>query len=127
MEEEKVKATVAGKSVIIEMDANSKLGEKYISGDPHTITPNGNFLAGVVERQELLVVNGLEPCHGTITRTRKAKNIIEKSVIDIVIVSSDLVKDTESLEIDESRKHVLTRIRRPRKALSKKKVITTYR
>ena len=93
LEEEIVKATVAGKSVIIEMDANSKLGEKYIPGDPHTITPNGKLLAGVIDRQELVVVNGIEACLGTITRTRKAKNIIEKSVIDIVIVSSDLVKD----------------------------------
>ena len=37
------KATLAGKAVIIEMDANSKLGSKYIPEDPHGMTPNGSL------------------------------------------------------------------------------------
>ena len=132
LEEEIVKATVAGKSVIIEMDANSKLEKEYIPCDPHTITPNGKLLAGVIERQELVVVNGLKACHGTITRTRKAKTKVEESVIDIVIISNDLWKDVESLHIDESRKHVLTRIRKTKKGIVKKEsdhnvLITTFK
>ena len=62
LEKEIVKASVAGKSVIIEMDANSKLGPDYIPGDPHKITPNGKLLAGVIDRQNLIVVNGSKVC-----------------------------------------------------------------
>ena len=35
------------------MDANSKLGAKYIQKDPHGISPNGSLLSGIIERQSL--------------------------------------------------------------------------
>ena len=41
LEAEIVKTELAGKPVIIEMDANSKLGKDYIPLDPHKISPNG--------------------------------------------------------------------------------------
>ena len=59
--------------MIIEMDANAKLGLNYIPGDPHEITPNGKLLAGIVERQHLVVVNGSKVCKGKITRRRVAR------------------------------------------------------
>ena len=132
LEEEVVKAAVAGKSVIIEMDANSKLGPKYITGDPHKISPNGEILAGIVERQHLVVVNGTRVCKGKITRRRVAKRKIEESIIDMVIVSSDLINNIESLEIDEARNHILTRIRKTKKGIIKKEsdhnvLITTFK
>ena len=37
LETEIEKATLAGKSIVIETDANSKLGSKYIPNDPHEI------------------------------------------------------------------------------------------
>ena len=40
------KAELGGKSLIIEMDANAKLGPSYISGDPHAMTPNGALFRG---------------------------------------------------------------------------------
>ena len=40
LETEVEKANLAGKSVIIELDANAKLGKKYIPNDPHEISPN---------------------------------------------------------------------------------------
>ena len=46
--------------VCIEMDANSKLGSKFIKEDPHPISPNGNLLKGVIEQQGLRVVNSEE-------------------------------------------------------------------
>ena len=52
LEEEIVKAVMAGKAVIIEMDANAKLGRKHIPEDPHEITPNGKLLEGIIERQK---------------------------------------------------------------------------
>ena len=33
------KEELGGKSLIIEMDANAKLGPSYIPGDPHAMTP----------------------------------------------------------------------------------------
>jgi hypothetical protein len=68
------KATLAGKAVIIEMDANSKLGSKYIPEDPHGMTPNGSLLAGIIERQNLIVGNGSDKCQRVITRKRVTKN-----------------------------------------------------
>ena len=72
------KATLAGKAVIIEMDANSKLGSKYIPEDPHGMTPNGSLLAGIIERQNLIVGNGSDKCQGVITRKRVTKIELSK-------------------------------------------------
>ena len=62
-----------------------------------------------------MVVNGSKVCRGKITRRRVARKKIEESGIDLVIVSSDIFKDIESLEIDDARKHVLSRIRKTNK------------
>ena len=131
LEEEIVKAAIAGKSVIIEMDANAKLGKKHIPDDPHEITPNGKLLEGIIERQNLFVVNGSRKCKGNITRKRTTKNRVEESVIDIVLISSDMIGNLESLVIDEDRKHVLTKIKKTKKGVIKKEsdhniLITTF-
>ena len=54
LETEVEKANLAGKSVFIELDANAKLGEKYIAEDPHDISPNGIILAAIVKGNKLL-------------------------------------------------------------------------
>ena len=59
LEEEVSKAQMAGKSVIIEIDANSKLGPEYIKGDPKQMSQNGRILAGIIERHALVVANGV--------------------------------------------------------------------
>ena len=104
------RAVNAGKSILIEMDANSKLGPKYIFGDPYQMSPNGSILANIVERQNLIVANGTSTCKGSITRKRVTKNIIEISAIDIVMFSSDLMECLVNMEIDEQRKYVLTKV-----------------
>ena len=101
IEEEIVKAELMGKSVIIQMDSNSKLGPGYIKDDPHYQSPNGKILAGIVDRHGLVVVNGLgDHCVGVITRKRVTKDSTEESVIDHVIISDDLKDDLVSLTID---------------------------
>ena len=110
LEAEIVKAELAGKSVIIQMDSNSKLGNEYIPNDPHPMSPNGKILAAIIERHALIVANGSEHCSGLITRQRSTRNRIEQSCIDLLIFSSDLKKQFKSLEIDEQRRHVLTRV-----------------
>ena len=120
LEVEIEKAELAGKSVIIEMDANSKLGEKYIKGDPHKMSPNGALLAGIIERHGLVVGNGSDKCKGTITRKRVTKDHTEESVIDLVLFSSDLNKHLAGILVDEKRNHVLTRITKSKRGIKVK-------
>ena len=120
LEEEIVKYSYAGTSVIIMGDLNSKLGPEFINKDPHSITENGRILSGILERNALIVVNGLEVCKGLITRERSTVDNIEKSIIDFVIVSQDLVKSIKSMMIDDDRKYVLTKLTKTKKGLVKK-------
>ena len=48
LEEEVIKAELAGSSVIIEADFNSKLGKEYIPKDPHNQDKNGKLLADII-------------------------------------------------------------------------------
>ena len=111
LEEEVAAAEINGRSIIIQLDANAKLGKGYIKKDPKDISGNGKVLAGILERHALIVVNGMEEiCSGTITRERHTTEHVEQSVIDFIIISSDLVKHVESMNIDEARINVLSKI-----------------
>ena len=122
LEAEIVKAEMSNKAVLIQMDANSKLGPDIIKNDPHDQTPNGKLLNDIMIRHGLLVVNGIDSkCEGAITRKRVTKNRTEESIIDFVIISDDLEKDFESLLIDEARKHVLTKITRTKRGIKQVK------
>ena len=105
LEAEIVKAEITGKSVIIEVDANSKLGKKYIPNDPHEVSPNGKILADVIERHALIVANGSRRCTGLVTRQRCTKNRSEKSCIDLVLLSSDLNEDFNSRQVLKTCSH----------------------
>ena len=115
LETEVEKANLAGKSILIEMDATEKLGPKYIPNDPHGISPNGGILASIVEPQLVEVGNGSNICSGTITRTRVAKNRTEQSVIDLILFSKDMIENLVSIKIDENRKHVLSKVNNTKK------------
>ena len=103
--------------MIIEIDANSKLGEKYIPSDPHQISPNGQLLAGIIDRHALFVANGSDRSKGIVTRRRITKHRKEESVIDIVLFSQDMKPHFVSLNVDEEKKLVLTRITRTKKGV----------
>ena len=74
--------------LIIEMDANAKLGKEIIEGDPHEMSSNGKLLWGILSRRSCTVVNSTEKCEGVITRSRMKKDVKEESVIDYIIVNS---------------------------------------
>ena len=57
IEAEVVKAKDENCMIIIEMDANAKVGKDVIKKDPHTITNNGKLLLDMVERQNLCILN----------------------------------------------------------------------
>ena len=78
--------------VVIEMDANAKVGMKYIVGDPHETSPNGRLLLEMVKRQNLIIVNAMDICKGLITKERITKNGKEISVIDYILVRDNLSK-----------------------------------
>ena len=110
LEEEIASAEYEGKSVIITMDANSKLGPNYIPGDSHDMSQNGKVLDGIIDRHALCVINGLTGKRkGVITRERHTVNGVERSVIDLVIMSSDMTQHVENIHFDEERVDVLTK------------------
>ena len=87
-----------GDLICAELDANSKIGMENIQ-----------LLMDIVSRNDLIVVNSTAKCSGVITRIRKTKHSEEKSVIDYFIVCRRFFELICSLEIDESRKYVLTK------------------
>ena len=107
------------------MDSNSKLGPQYIPNDPHNMSPNGRPLSDIIERHVLVVANGEENCSGLVTRQRITSQRTEKSCIDLLLFSSDLKIHFKTLVIDEARKHVLTKVKIPKRDLSRRKVNIT--
>ena len=61
----------------------------------------------------------MDNCKGLVTRRRVTKTATEESVIDFVIMSRDLTHDVESIIIDDERKHVLTKITKTKKGVTK--------
>ena len=121
LEEEVIKAQNEGKSIIMELDANCKLGHNYIANDPKPMSVNGKIMAGIIDRYALCVENGLGGrVKGAITRKRVTKNNIEESIIDLVIVSRDMVNHIESVHIDEDKIKVLTSITKTKKGVVKR-------
>ena len=59
------------KRICLEFDANSKLGNKIIPGDPNCMSHNGKLLYDIITRQDLIVVNATDKCSGKITRYKK--------------------------------------------------------
>ena len=111
LEEEIVSAFMSQKSIIIQMDANSKLGKDIVPNDIHEQTANGAALAGIIQRNALVVVNSLGPkVNGSITRRRVTVDNIEESIIDFVIISSDLVEDVSEMIIDEKKELAMAKI-----------------
>ena len=109
LEKEVILAKDSNCKVLIQMDANAKVGCDVIKNDPNAQSPNGGLLLGLIERQNLSILNSSELCEGIITRNRKTIISEEKSVIDYIIVCDFLVNYLEQMLIDECRTHVLTK------------------
>ena len=90
IEEQIVSAKSSGSFVVVQIDANAKVGDKIIKNDPHTMTSNGKTLIDLVERQNLIIGNATEKCSGKITRERNVEGNKETSIIDYIIVCEDL-------------------------------------
>ena len=95
--------------ILIQMDANAKLGPDIIPHDPHPISNNGKLLRDVLQRQNLFCLNSHHLCEGSVTRHRKTKVGDEKAVIDFVIVCERLAGFVKKIVIDEKRENILTK------------------
>ena len=91
------------------MDANAKLGNKVIKGDPHEMSANGQILFDIIKRQNLFLVNSSELCNGIITRERETVIGVERSVIDYILVSELIKPLIIEMNIDEERVKTLTK------------------
>ena len=110
VEEQVVRATLAGASVIIAEDANAKLGPNWIPKDPNPMSENGKLLANMITRQELKVVNSSHKCTGgPVTRCRKVHRKEEQSCIDFLIISQDLNQSLVDALIDSNQIYTLTK------------------
>ena len=95
--------------ILIEMDANAKLGYGVIKNDPNPQSKSGSLLWALVQRNNLVVVNSTDVCSGVITRHRVTKTNVEKAVLDYIIVCEELFRHVNEMVIDESRSDVLTK------------------
>ena len=121
LEKEISKAHMNAKSVVIELDANSKLGSTYVENDPHVMSANGKILEGIVQRNGLIVANGLKgKSEGVITRQRSTVQGVEKSVIDYVLISEDLESHLTRCCIDDQQRNILTKISKTKQGIKRK-------
>ena len=96
-------AYLNGDPIIMVGDLNAKLGYDVIPNDLHPLSNNDEQLFELCNKYNLKVMNASEHCEGVFTRIHKCKQIIEKSVLDYVFISSDLEEYFTSMQIDEEK------------------------
>ena len=74
LEQEIILAKQSNCWILVEMDANAKLDSNL-----HKMTENGRFMLGMVQRQNLVILNNLAVCTGQITRQRITREREEKA------------------------------------------------
>ena len=109
LEKEVIKAYDEGCLILIEMDANAKVGKQVINDDPHDTSENGKLLLEFVERQNLKILNADQKCSGVVTRKRVTVNRVEESIIDYLITCDILADYLDEMIVDEERQYVLTK------------------
>ena len=107
-----------GCMVLIEMDANAKVGWEFIKDDPNDTSANGHILLDFIARQNLKILNSSPICEGTVTRQRVTVERTERSVIDYVIACEEMSSFLRNMLVDEKRKYVLTKFNRTHKVES---------
>ena len=63
---------MAGNSVFLVGDFNAKLGRVIIPNDRYGMSDNGQSLYKMITDYNLTVLNALDTCSGTFTRTKKS-------------------------------------------------------
>ena len=93
----------------MELDANAKVGEIIDNNPQQTSSPNGKLFLDLLERNNLILVNGTSKCAGQITRTKIMKNKVEKSILDYFVVCQNFFLLITQMLVDEDRNYVLAK------------------
>ena len=101
LEQEIVAAKELNCAVLLQLDANAKVGRTVISSDPNEMSENGRQFLNLIERENLHLLNYSPLCKGVITRQRTTTQCVERSVIDYVITCERLHVYLENMLIDE--------------------------
>ena len=95
IESENINAQENDCLVIMELDANAKVGNTIIKDDPNQMSNNGSTMLDILERQNLFIANSSDICDGTITRERITGDKSEKSILDYVIICQKMKRFIE--------------------------------
>ena len=96
--------------ILIQMDGNLWGGPELVRDDPNSCNGNGKlFKQFLINNPQLTVVNNLELCEGSITRSRKTVKKYEKSILDFFIVCEKLKQYVTKMIIDEEKQYTLSR------------------
>ena len=93
------RASIAGDSILMVGDFYAKLGKGIIKGHIHDMSSNGQKLRNRIIKYNLNVVISTEICSRIFTRVND-KSVGEKSVLDFVITSDELIQCITNMEID---------------------------
>ena len=98
-----------GSALIFLFDGNAWLGPSIIENDPHIQNKNGEMLHNFLMRNpNLILLNSSKLCEGVVTRSRRANEKNENSVIDFAIVCDKIFPFVTKLLIDEQKIYSLT-------------------
>ena len=72
LEKEVIRAKDEEVMVVIQMDANAKVGKEFLVNDSNNASENRKIMLGFIERQNLRILNASNKCSGGVTRERVA-------------------------------------------------------
>ena len=106
---EVMEANLSDACTIIQMDGNLWGGPELIKNDPNKANDNGRLFKTFLENHpHITVVNNLDICQGSITRTRKTVNSLEISILDFFIVCEKLNQILLKMIVDEEKLYALS-------------------
>ena len=108
IESEVIAARENGCLVVVQMDANAKIGREKFPLDPNEESKNGRIMIEMIDRQELTIANTVDKCIGAITRERVVSGVTQKAILDYILVCEQMKVFLDKVMIDEKRLHVLT-------------------
>ena len=98
--EYKIVCFISGETILLTGDFNAKLGTLFVPGDVHDTSTNGKYLFDLWKTQDLCLLNTQSFTHGVFTRVNN-KDKSERSVIDYMFCTYDLLSNISSFHIDE--------------------------
>ena len=96
-------------AILVQLDANAKVGNTVIQGDPNAMSENGKMLLNLVERENLFIQNISPLCNGLITRQRVTSIGEERSILDYLLTCEVLNGYLEKMFIDDAQIFSLTK------------------